>query len=385
MFLKNIELLNFRNYKSVRIDFKTQKTILTGKNAQGKTNLLESILYLSQLSTPRSNHDSELVFWNENFARIKGFVKKSYTESTLEVFINPPKSKILKVNGIKKKKFSEFLGNLIAVSFSVDDLLLLRGSPSDRRGWIDSSIIKLYPMYSERLSKYNKIRNQRNNLLKSFAGNINITDTLRNSLSVWDEQLIVAGSNLIHLRLKFLKEIQNIARNKHKIISKDKEFLKINYNSTIFGFFDFDNDEIFTSEQIADFYKKSLKEKINEEIIRSQTLIGPHRDDIAIYINDADAIKYASQGQQRTVVLSLKLSELDFIRKITGEIPLLLLDDVLAELDDIRQNYLLDSIGKDIQTIITTTDISNFKKEFLTDVVVYNIESGIISDIKMEF
>lgn len=378
MFLKQLKLVNFRNYKIAEIDFKTQKTIFMGDNAQGKTNLLESILYVSQLSSPRINHDCELVLWNEDFAAIKCEVEKSYTDSILEVIINPPKTKILKINGIKKNKSSLFLGNLVAVSFSIDDLSLFRGAPADRRRWLDTAIVKLYPMYSERMSKFNKIRMQRNNLLKSLNGKNSALGSINETLSVWDEQLVITGSNIVHLRLKFLKEIQKNAKLKHLSISKGKENLKLKYRSNLFGSFDFETDDLLTPEQISLMFRSVLDKRRNDEIIRAQTLVGPHRDDIEMYINGADALKFASLGQQRTVVLSLKLSELDFISKITGETPILLLDDVLAELDKTRQNYLFSSIGSDIQVIITTTDINNFDDNFLKDVKVYNIDTGVV-------
>ncbi|MEI7474612.1 MAG: DNA replication/repair protein RecF [bacterium] len=380
MFLKHLELVNFRNYKMASIDFKAQKTILIGENAQGKTNLLESILFLSHLSSPRINHDSELVLWNEPFARIKCEVEKSYSESLLEIIINPPKPKILKVNGIKKNKSSLFLGNIVAVSFSVDDLSILRGAPSDRRKWLDNAIVQLYPMYSERLSTFNKIRVQRNNLLKTLQATPSSIGSFSDTLSVWNEQLAITGSNIIHLRLKFLTEIQKQAKIKHEIISKGKENLNLKYNSNIFGSFDFQEGKILSPDQIAVKFKELLEVRKNDEILRAQTLVGPHRDDLELYINGIDALKFASQGQQRTVVLSLKLSELDFIKKIISETPILLLDDVLAELDKTRQNYLLESIGNDIQFVITTTDINNFDQPFLKDVMVYNIDAGTITD-----
>jgi DNA replication and repair protein RecF len=218
---------------------------------------------------------------------------------------------------------------------------------------------------------------QRNTLLKSLNGKY-YTDCISETLSTWDEQLVITGSNIVHLRLKFLKEIQKNVKLKHQSISKGKENLKLKYSSNLFGSFDFEIDDLLTSEQIAVMFRAALDKKRNDEIIRAQTLVGPHRDDIEIYINDADALKFASLGQQRTVVLSLKLSEVDFISKIIGETPILLLDDVLAELDKTRQNYLLDSIGDDIQVIITTTDINNFDQKFLNDVMVYNIETGVV-------
>lgn len=376
MFLKAIELVNFRNYKHCFVEFPTNKTIFVGKNAQGKSNLLEAVYYLATLSSNRASHDSELVLWGESAAKIKARVEKSYSEIKLDIQINPPGRKILKVNDIKKTNYSAYLGNFIIVNFGVSDLLLLRGSPSDRRRWIDDSISQLYPAYSDRLSKYNKIRTQRNNLLKEFKGNLNLSKTQEDSLSVWDEQLVIAGSNLIHLRQKYLKEIQPVADIKHKYISIGEENLLIKYSSTVTGEFNSKDNEVLSPEKIAEIYSDTIQEKRKEEIIRAQTLIGPHRDDILFFINDINAETYASQGQQRTVILSLKLAELDFIRNITGENPVLLLDDVLAELDQTRQNFLLDAIKEDTQTIITTTDISNFDPVYLKGVTIYNVKQG---------
>ena len=376
MFLEKIELTNFRNYKNIKLTFPTQKTILVGRNAQGKSNLLESIYYLATLSSNRTYSDSELIFWGENFTKIKAEVFKNESNITLDILINPPKIKTLKVNDIKKTKYSQFLGNLVVVNFGVSDLLILRGTPSDRRKWLDDAISQLYPGYNERLSRYNKIRVQRNNLLAEFKGNTFLKEEQKNILSVWDDQIIVTGSNLIHLREKYLKEIQKIANEKHKHISVGEENLILKYNSTITSDFNCNNDEITSVSKIADIYKEVLIDKRREEIIRAKTLVGPHRDDISFFINNMDAKSYASQGQQRTVVLALKLSELDFIQNITGENPILLLDDVLAELDTARQNFLLNSIKENIQTIITTTDISNFEPNYLEGVTIYKINQG---------
>ncbi|MCK7521088.1 MAG: DNA replication/repair protein RecF [Ignavibacteriales bacterium] len=353
--------------------------MLVGKNAQGKTNLLESIYYLATLSSYRASHDSELVKMGESSAKIKAELIKYETDITLDVFINPPNHKILKVNGLKKSKYSQFIGNLLVVNFGINDLLLLRGTPSDRRKWLDEAISQIYPVYMDRLSKYNKIRTQKNNLLKEFKGNHNPSQYQLDMLSVWDDQIIIAGSNIIHLRQKYLKEIQKKAILKHKHISVGQENLVLEYNSTVSDNFNAYNDEVIPPDKITEIYADKIKQKQKEEIIRGQTLIGPHRDDISFYINDIDSKSYASQGQQRTIVLSLKLAELDFISEVTGETPLLLLDDVLAELDNARQNFLLDSIKDDIQTIITTVDISNFEPPYLEGVTIYNVESGKIS------
>jgi len=376
MFLKRLKLINFRNYDSCEIDFSGNKIILLGKNAQGKTNLLESIYFLATLSSFRANNDSEVIKKGSDSAFLSAELIKNDTDIEISVAINPPKQKLIKVNGLKKSSYSQYLGHLVVVNFGVSDLLLLRGAPSDRRRWLDDAISQIYPAYKDRLNKYNKIRTQRNNLLKEFKGNFHLNKVQQDTLSVFDEQISISGSNIIHLRQKYLKEVQSIANLKHKNISLEEEDLVLEYNSTISGSFNAREDEIMPPEKILELYKKTFEEKINEEIARTQTVIGPHRDDVSFYINNIEAKSFASQGQQRTIVLALKLSELDFIENIIGESPVLLLDDVLAELDKTRQNYLLNSIKKDTQTIITTTDISGFNEKFLEDVLVYNIESG---------
>lgn len=375
MFLNKLQLKNFRNYENCLIEFKKDKSLIIGKNAQGKTNILEAIYYLSSLKSKRAKSDNEMIKWNEENCFIKGEIKKNDTEIELDVFLNPPNRKVLKVNSIKKNKTSEFISNLTVVNFSVSDLLLLRGVPQDRRDWLDDSISQIYPAYNDRLAKFNKIKTQRNNFLKGLKGNINLSETQNDFLDIWDSQLIISGSNLIFLRLKFLNEIKNKAVLKHLEISGN-ENLSMVYNSTVVDEFNIEKDKNLTIEEIAEKYAEKLKIKKNEEIIRAKTLVGPHRDDISFFINDRDSKSFASQGQQRTIVLALKLAELDIIKDKTGENPLLLLDDVLAELDDNRQNYLLNSITNNIQTIITSVDTIHFKEEYLYNVEIFKVKSG---------
>ena len=372
MFIKSIELTNFRNYENLSLEFSSKKVLLIGKNAQGKTNLLESLYYLSCLSSSRAKTDSELILWNKDFSKLKAYILKNDIKKELEVLINPPKRKELKINGIKKSKSSEFCTNLSVVSFSVNDLLLLRGVPDDRRSWLDMAISQIYPAYPDRISKYNKIRTQKNNHLKDIKGNIQADTSL---LDVFNSQLIVAGSNIIFLRLKFLQELQKIAMEKHLQIANNETLTTI-YNSTVCDDIDFSLTKDLTIENIAQSYEKKLQERKLEEIIRAQSLVGPHRDDVSFFINNIEAKKFASQGQQRTIVLSLKLAELELIKEKIDDIPVLLLDDVLAELDNIRQNYLLNAIGSETQTIITSVDTLQFDEEYLKDVEIFKISDG---------
>ena len=295
----------------------------------------------------------------------------------LEVNINPPNRKKLKVNGLNKNKMSEFISNLSAVCFTTNDLLLLRGTPEDRRKWLDCAISQIFPAYMERLTKYNKIRTQKNNYLKNLKGNLNADTGL---LEIWNEQLAITGSNIIFIRLNFLHELQKTAHLKHRLISKDED-LSLTYNSSVIGDISAVKKFEYNSEYILENFLKCLNEKKQEEIVRAQSITGPHRDDISYFINSNDSKKYASQGQQRTVVLSLKLAELELIKEKTGNNAVLLLDDVLAELDDLRQNFLLEAIGNETQTIITSVDTLHFKEEYLKDVEIFEIKNNSINKL----
>lgn len=372
MLIKSLSLKNYRNYKDQSLDFHSKKILFIGKNAQGKTNLLESVHYLSCLSSPRAKTDSELILWGEEAAMLTAVVEKAGFDAELTVKINPPKRKELKVNQVKKSKSSEFCSNLSVVSFSVNDLLLLRGVPEDRRNWLDMAISQIYPAYLDRISQYNKIRTQKNNYLKDIKGNINANTEL---LEVWNTQLCIAGSNIIYLRIKFLRELQKIAVEKHFQIATEEYFSMV-YNSTVLEDITLEKEPDISIEKIAETFEKKLEERKLEEIIRAQSLVGPHRDDVSFFINNIEAKKFASQGQQRTIVLSLKLAELELIKEKIGDNPVLLLDDVLAELDNNRQNYLLNAIGTETQTIITSVDTVLFGEKYLKDVEVFNVENG---------
>jgi len=356
MRLKRLGLKNYRNCKDICLEFSRQKTLIIGKNAQGKTNILESIYLLSDLKSPRTSTMLDLIKFNSEKFEINAEVLKNNTDIELDITYNQEKKRELKINKVKTTP-KDFKLVVKTVLFSTKDLLLLRGTPQDRRDWLDRAISQIYPAYDERLSKYEKIRVQKNNLLKQDE----IDKTL---LEIYNEQLVITGANIIFLRKKFLKEIEKFAVEKHKTIS-DTEIFTLNYTCP--------EDEI---ENICTYLKLELEKRSTEELGRRQCCVGPHRDDIEFKINGMDAVKFASQGQQRTLVLALKLSELEIIREKTGYAPILLLDDVLAELDETRQNYLLKSIENGVQTIITSVDTILFEEEFLQDVQIYTIEEG---------
>ncbi len=364
MRLLELKLTNYRNCRDLSLNLNSGKILIIGKNAQGKTNILESIYFLSALKSPRTSNNIEIINFNAEAAEIEAELVKANTSVTLDYSYSKEKTRILKVNGVKTtpKNFKQVLKTVL---FSTNDLLLLRGNPSDRRDWLDRAISQIYPAYDERLSKYDKIRIQKNNFLKELIKGVPLDETL---LEVLNEQLTITGSNIIYLRIKFLAEIEKIAREKHRIISETEE-LKLVYDCS---FLDGETE----LEEIAEKFRGALEERKIEEMRRAQSCVGPHRDDILFYINENEATKFASQGQQRTVVLALKLSELDIITEKTGDEPVLLLDDVLAELDDLRQNYLLKSITNATQVVITSVDTLLFENEFLKGVKIYKIEDG---------
>ncbi|MCQ2754981.1 MAG: DNA replication/repair protein RecF [bacterium] len=359
MKLVSLELKNYRNCEDVCLDFSKQKTLIIGKNAQGKTNILESIYLLSDLKSPRTSTMTDLIKFGQDKFEINANIVKNNTDIEFDISYNLDKKRELKVNKVKCTP-KDFKSGIKTVLFSTKDLLLLRGAPQDRRDWLDRAISQIYPAYDERLTKYEKIRVQKNNLLKDAY----IDEAL---LDVYNEQLVITGANIIFLRKKFLKEIEHLAKEKHRVISNTEDF-SLNYTCP--------EDEI---DNICEYLKEELKNRRSEEFGRRQSCVGPHRDDIEFKINGIDAVKFASQGQQRTLVLALKLGELEIIKEKTGYSPILLLDDVLAELDETRQNYLLKSIEDGTQTIITSVDTILFEDEFLKDVEIYSIENGKIS------
>ena len=292
MRLRDLKLTNYRNCQNLELDLQSNKILIIGKNAQGKTNILESIYFLSTLKSPRTSNNRELINFDAEITLINCNLVKSSTDIELDVSYSTEKKRTLAINKVKTTP-KNFKSVLKTVLFSTADLLLLRGNPSDRRDWLDRAISQIYPAYDERLSKYDKIRIQKNNLLKNYLKTGQLDSSL---LDIYNEQLVITGSNIIYLRKKFLKEIEKIANKKHRIIS-ETENLTISYDCS------FLNDESETSD-IANSFKLALSSGQEEEIRRGQSSIGPHRDDVIFYINNNEATKYASQGQQRTIVLA---------------------------------------------------------------------------------
>lgn len=381
MFLKKLKLVNYRNYLDFEGKFDHLKTIIIGQNAQGKTNILEAINILATAHSDRAERDNDLVYWNKEhaliFATVQTNTGNSPDHSLLEIAlqINTTGRRKLKINDVPKKApQADLLGNFFAVMFSCEDMYLIKGSPSIRRNWIDSVLFQLDSKYHRLTQEYQKSTTQKNSLLKqSFESGLS-RKALKEQLDIWNNQIINSGSEILATRLKFLEDIRPITKDFQKNISKQNENLDLIYNSTIY-----DNKislQIDDLETIKKLFSLKLSESFEAELARGQSLIGPHRDDLLFLINEKEAKSFASQGQQRSIVLALKLAELKIIEKRRGEIPVLLLDDVFAELDESRQDFLLHNLPKDIQTFLTTTHLSGIQKEFLRGAQILEIKSG---------
>ena len=341
MIIKTLELENFRNYDTLSIEFDDHTNILYGDNAQGKTNILESIFISGTTKSHKGSKDNEIVHFGKNEAFIRsGFIKNG-VDYKVNMQLRVAKRKAISINGANIKKAAELLGLVNIVFFSPEDLSIIKNGPAERRRFIDFELSQLDKTYLYNLSNYTKIVNQRNKLLKSMDYNSNLQDTI----DVWDEQLIFYGKEVIKRRKEFIDDLNPIIDVVHKKLTGKNDDLFVIYHC--------DSSEME--------YEGKLRMSKDRDLKYKTTSVGPHRDDLGFYINQVDVRKFGSQGQQRTIALALKLSEIEFVKNVINDTPILLLDDVLSELDSSRQNFLLNSIG-DIQTIITCTGIDDFIK-----------------------
>ena len=375
MYLKNIHLYTFRNYYKQSVNLQSQKTILLGNNAQGKSNLLEAIELLATLKSHRTRRDQDLILEGEKSSQITANVERIYGQSELSITLRSSGKRSLMLNHEKLHRHLEFLGHINAVEFSCLDLDLVRGSPEIRRIWLDSLLIQLEPIYAHIINQYHKILRQRNSLLKIIRKQFNDSKksdnfmTTISQLKLWDEQLAEAGTRVTRRRNRVIQRLVPLAQKWHKSISGKAELLDINYLSNI----TIENENHQTIQQR--FLEKIEQRSIIERNLAT-TVVGPHRDDVEFNINKNQAKFYCSQGQQRTLVLAIKLAELQLIEDVIGEPPLLLLDDVLAELDHNRQKQLLEAIQGKFQTLITTTHLPTFDTEWLKSSQIIKVERG---------
>lgn len=368
LFIKTLNLRNFRNYHNLELtDISSSRVVLIGDNAQGKSNLLEAISFLAFGSSYRATKETEVIGWSGNEAGIYSelYTSSSTKELTLILRKNAPKT--VKVDGVNVKRMAKFIGNVKIVLFSSEDLQLVKGSPSERRTFADKLLVQVYSNYYHQLQVYNKILQQRNHVLK------HIKETgIRQDLSIWDEQIVDISVDIYESRFNLIKLLSEYVSVYHKQIANPNEKVELKYVSSIDGI----DTENFDKEKMKNYILSFLEKNHYKEIARGQSLYGPHRDDIEFFINGHEAKLFASQGQQRTFVLSLKLSEIKYIKELTGEVPLLLLDDVMAELDHTRQKHLLELVGIDTQTFITTTHLEDFSETWLKTSSVLKVSEG---------
>ena len=358
MWIKKIKINNFRNYKSQEINLEKNINIFYGENAQGKTNIIEAIFLSSMGKSFRAKKDKEMIMLGEEKSNIEIEYEKTDRDGKIKIELG--NKKIVYINGIKIKKLSELLGKVNVVIFTPDDINILKGGPQNRRRFLDIMISQLRPNYMYNLNLYLKTLEQRNNYLRQ----IREENKNENMLDIWDEELSNYAINIYNYRKEFIEKIKNKIKNIHSEITNNKEEIEIEYLS-----------ECISKEK----YLELLKQRRKLDIIKGYTTKGIHRDDFNIYINKKELGIYGSQGQHRTAILSLKLSELNIVKDEIGESPILLLDDFMSELDEKRRKNFLEKIN-DVQVIITCTEKIDIENK---EILVYNVRSGnAIKEIK---
>ncbi len=371
MIIKSLELADFRNYENLKIDFSSGTNILYGDNAQGKTNILEAIFVSATTKSHKGSKDKEIIRFGKEEAHVRTILERDNAEYRIDMHLRKNKSKGIAIDGQKIKRASDLIGKLNVVFFSPEDLSIIKNGPSERRRFMDIELCQLDQIYLNSLSKYNKLVVERNKVLKDLF------EHPENSvlLDVQDKQLCEYGSVIIKTREKFIRDLNEIIRPIHEKLTGGKEFLSVYYEPNV------NSDE----------FEKKLRASRQKDTYAKQTTVGPHKDDFSFIVckqseinssdnrqEGIDIRKYGSQGQQRTASLSLKLSEIEIVKKAKKENPVLLLDDVLSELDSNRQNYLLNTIG-DIQTIITCTGLDEFVNNRFSIDKLFKVTEGTVS------
>lgn len=361
MIIKSIELQNFRNYEDLNISFDEGTNIFYGDNAQGKTNILEAAYLSGTTKSHKCSKDKEMIRFGEQESHIRTVVVKKDKEYQIDMHLKNNRSKGIAINKVPIKKASELFGILNMVFFSPEDLNIIKNGPAERRRFLDSELCQLDKIYLSDLTTYNKILNQRNKLLKDMVYRPDLKDTL----PVWDMQLVETGRKIIRRRKQFVDELNEIVHDIHYRISGEKEDLLLQYEPSI--------EDIFFEDELFRVKERDMRQ--------CMTSVGPHRDDLLFSIGEVDIRKFGSQGQQRTSALSLKLSEIELVKRFIHDTPVLLLDDVLSELDSNRQNYLLNSIH-DTQTLITCTGLDEFVKNRFQINKIFKVVQGTVEERK---
>ncbi len=339
MIIESIELKNYRNYGELHMDFSPGTNILYGDNAQGKTNVLEAVYVCSTTKSHRGSKDKEMIRFNQEESHIKMCVRKMDVPYRIDMHLKKNKPKGIAINGIPIRKASELFGIVNVVFFSPEDLNIIKNGPDQRRRFMDLELCQLNKLYVRALVQYNRVLLQRNKLLKE----LNFHPEYQETLDVWDMQLIQYGKELIQCREEFVGKLNDMVRKTHSQISGGRENLVLSYEPNV----------------AVERFEEKLCSCRETDVKMRTTTTGPHRDDISFLVDNIDIRRFGSQGQQRTAALSLKLSEIELVKELVRDYPVLLLDDVLSELDGGRQEQLLAGI-KEIQTMITCTGVEDF-------------------------
>ncbi|MGT2933626.1 DNA replication/repair protein RecF [Streptococcus catagoni] len=362
MWITELQLKNYRNYDHIKEEFSSTLNVFIGNNAQGKTNFLEAIYFIALTRSHRTRSDKELIQFSQSTLQVLGKLSRLSGKLSLEISLSD-KGRITKINSLKQAKLSEYIGTMMVVLFAPEDLQLVKGAPGLRRKFIDIDLGQIKPVYLSDLSNYNHVLKQRNSYLKA---NFSIDDDF---LSVLDEQLATYGSRVIEQRISFVKALEHEANKHHNAISNQLENLTLSYQASL--------PLAGENTNIKEIFIEELKKNRKKDIFRKNTSLGPHRDDIIFYINQMDA-NFASQGQHRSLILSLKMAEVSLMKKTTGDNPILLLDDVMSELDNTRQTKLLEAIIKEnVQTFITTTSLDHLS-QLPENIKIFHIDNGTI-------
>lgn len=361
MYINSLELSNYRNYHNLLIEFDRGITILYGDNAQGKTNILEAVYISGTTKSHRGTKDKDIILFGENEAHIRLSITKNDIGHRIDTHLRKNRTKGVAIDGQSIKKSGELFGIAHMIFFSPEDLSIIKNSPSERRRFLNLELCQLNKIYHYNYVNYNKALIQRNTLLKQIYYDKKLIDTL----DMWDMYLMDYGKCIIEEREKFISRLNDIVKNIHLHLTGKKEQIVIKYEKNVCS---------------AD-YENVMKSKREADLKYQSTQTGPHRDDMCFFINDIDVRKYGSQGQQRTAALSLKLAEIELVKEMIHDSPILLLDDVMSELDSSRKHYLLESI-KDIQTIVTCTGYDDFIKSRLIVDRIYKVVNGKVELLK---
>ena len=363
MVLQQLVLEDFRNYRDLDLCASSGATVFFGQNAQGKTNLLEAIYLIARASSHRAGADAEMIHWGKPSFLARGIFESGTRTVEIEVSYSEQKGKSVLVNGIPRRQSEGLAPQVRVVLFVPDDLQMVKGPGALRRRFLDQEISQVDPTYIFDLSRYTKVLTQRNSLLRAGAAPGD------SSVEIWTEQMVEHGARLYRKRLLALKKLAPVARTVHSQFAPGED-LDVLYRPSV----PLRGDELIP--EIEESFRKRLRERANLERDKAVTLVGPHRDDIVFSLNGMDARQYGSQGQQRSIVLGVKVSEIEFLRQETGDLPILLLDDILSELDASRRHRLLEAISKDVQVFLTCTDYSPFRQDLPVETQYYRVHGG---------